>query len=74
MQLCSSGFRLSIIDIATGQQPLPNENLNLWIAFNGEIFNYIELRKHLEEKGHKFRTSSDTEVVVHLYEEYGENE
>lgn len=65
--------RLSIIDIATGQQPLPNSNLNLWIAFNGEIFNYIELREDLEEKGHQFRTQSDTEVIVHLYDEYGED-
>ena len=65
--------RLSIIDIAGGQQPLPNEDLSLWIVFNGEIFNYIELRKELEEKGHDFRTQSDTEVIVHLYEEYGEN-
>jgi asparagine synthase (glutamine-hydrolysing) len=65
--------RLSIIDIAGGQQPLPNEDLRLWIVFNGEIFNYIELRKELEDKGHKFRTQSDTEVIVHLYDEYGEN-
>ncbi len=64
--------RLSIIDIAGGQQPLPNEDLSLWIVFNGEIFNYIELRKELEEKGHHFRTQSDTEVIVHLYQEYGE--
>jgi len=65
--------RLSIIDIIGGQQPLPNEDLNLWIVFNGEIFNYIELRKELEEKGHRFRTQSDTEVIVHLYEEFGES-
>jgi asparagine synthase (glutamine-hydrolysing) len=65
--------RLCIIDIYGGQQPLPNEDLSLWIAFNGEIFNYIELRKELEEKGHHFRTHSDTEVLVHLYEEYGES-
>jgi len=65
--------RLSIIDIIGGQQPLPNEDLNLWIIFNGEIFNYIELRKELEEKGHRFRTQSDTEVIVHLYEEFGES-
>lgn len=65
--------RLSIIDISGGQQPMPNEDLSLWIAFNGEIFNYIELRKELEEKGHQFRTHSDTEVIVHLFEEYGEN-
>ena len=64
--------RLSIIDIAGGQQPLPNEDLNLWIIFNGEIFNYIELRNELEEKGHHFRTQSDTEVIVHLYQEFGE--
>jgi len=65
--------RLSIIDISGGQQPLPNEDLSLWIAFNGEIFNYIELRKELEEKGHHFRTHSDTEVIIHLFEEYGES-
>lgn len=71
----SIGFgsvRLSIIDIEGGQQPMPNEDLCLWIAFNGEIFNYIELRAELESKGHKFRTKSDTEVIVHLYEEFGE--
>ncbi len=64
--------RLSIIDIFGGQQPMANEDFTLWIVFNGEIFNYIELKKDLEKKGHHFRTSSDTEVVVHLYEEYGE--
>ncbi len=65
--------RLSIIDIAGGQQPMPNEDLTLWIVFNGEIFNYVELRKELTDKGHKFRTKSDTEVILHLYEEFGEN-
>lgn len=65
--------RLSIIDLAGGQQPIPNEDLTLWIVFNGEIFNYIELREELQKKGHKFRTKSDTEVILHLYEEYGEN-
>src|SRR5690606_5096028 len=65
--------RLSIVDIAGGQQPMPNEDLSLWIAFNGEIFNYIELRKELENKGHRFRTRSDTQVIIHLYEEYGED-
>lgn len=64
--------RLSIIDIESGQQPMPNEDLNLWITYNGEIFNYIELRKELESKGHHFRTQSDTEVIVHLYDEFGE--
>ena len=63
--------RLSIIDLANGQQPMPNQDLTLWITFNGEIFNYIELKKELEEKGHQFRTKSDTEILVHLYEEYG---
>ncbi len=64
--------RLSIIDIDGGHQPMPNEDLSLWIVFNGEIFNYVELRNELEEKGHNFRTQSDTEVIIHLYEEYGE--
>lgn len=65
--------RLSIIDIAGGQQPIPNEDLSLWIVFNGEIFNYIELRQELESSGHKFRTHTDTEVILHLYEEYGDD-
>ncbi len=71
----NTGFgsvRLSIIDLEGGHQPMPNEDLNLWIVYNGEIFNYIELREELEKKGHKFRTQSDTEVIVHLFEEYGE--
>src|ERR1700742_3756336 len=56
--------RLSIIDLATGQQPLANADGTLWIVFNGEIFNYIELREALERLGHVFRTRSDTEVIV----------
>lgn len=63
--------RLSIIDLSTGQQPISNEDGTLWIVFNGEIFNYIELRPELEARGHRFTTSSDTEVLLHLYEEYG---
>ncbi|MFO1477573.1 MAG: asparagine synthase (glutamine-hydrolyzing) [Verrucomicrobiota bacterium] len=63
--------RLSIIDLSGGSQPIPNEDETLWVVFNGEIFNYIELRPDLEARGHKFRTSSDTEVILHLYEEYG---
>jgi len=63
--------RLSIIDLQTGQQPISSESKNLWIVFNGEIFNYIELRKELTQKGYVFHTSSDTEVVVNLFEEYG---
>ena len=65
--------RLSIIDLTGGHQPMPNENLTLWIVFNGEIFNYVELKKELQNKGHNFRTQSDTEVIIHLYEEYGED-
>lgn len=65
--------RLSIIDLHTGQQPLCNEDASLWIVFNGEIFNYLELRAELEIAGHQFSTNSDTEVILHLYEEYGVN-
>jgi asparagine synthase (glutamine-hydrolysing) len=64
--------RLSIIDLAGGQQPMCNEDSTLWITFNGEIFNYLELRQELISKGHRFATRSDTEVILHLYEEKGE--
>jgi asparagine synthase (glutamine-hydrolysing) len=68
------GFRrLSIIDLSEGHQPLSNEDGNLWITFNGEIYNYRELREMLIGRGHEFKTHSDTEVIVHLFEEYGEN-
>jgi len=65
--------RLSIIDLATGKQPISNEDGSIWIVFNGEIYNHIELRKELTAKGHQFRTQSDTEAIVHAYEEYGED-
>ena len=63
--------RLSIIDLSTGQQPLANETGELWIVFNGEIFNYLELREELERHGHRFKTKSDTEVIVHAWEQWG---
>lgn len=67
------GFRrLSIIDLATGDQPMENEDGDLRIVFNGEIYNFAQLRDHLHAKGHTFRTRSDTETILHLYEEEGE--
>ena len=65
--------RLSIIDLAGGHQPLANEDETVWIVFNGEIYNFGELHDELVKKGHVFKTRSDTEVIVHLYEEEGEN-
>ncbi|MEN4098398.1 MAG: hypothetical protein ROW52_00620, partial [Anaerolineaceae bacterium] len=64
--------RLSIIDVHGGRQPIHNEDASIWIVFNGEIYNYPYLRQMLEEAGHTFATQTDTEVIVHLYEEYGE--
>lgn len=65
--------RLSIIDLASGQQPLSNEDGTLWVVFNGEIFNFVELREELLALGHVFRTKSDTEVIVHAFESWGED-
>jgi asparagine synthase (glutamine-hydrolysing) len=64
--------RLSIIDLSGGAQPMHNEDATLWVTFNGEIFNFVELRQELAAKGHTFATKSDTEVILHAYEEWGE--
>ncbi|MEJ2706156.1 MAG: asparagine synthase (glutamine-hydrolyzing) [Anaerolineales bacterium] len=64
--------RLSIIDLVTGNQPVSNEDKTVWIVFNGEIYNFRELHAQLENRGHVFATKSDTEVIVHAYEEYGD--
>jgi asparagine synthase (glutamine-hydrolysing) len=64
--------RLSIIDLKGGRQPIANEDQSAWIVCNGEIYNYKELRRGLEQSGHRFATHSDTEVILHLYEQYGE--
>jgi len=63
--------RLSIIDLAGGLQPIANEDETLWVIVNGEVFNYLELREELRARGHRFRTGSDSEVILHLYEEIG---
>ena len=65
--------RLSIIDVAGGRQPMSIDDGRFWITFNGEIFNYVELREELVRKGHQFATRSDTEVILHMYQEEGEN-
>src|SRR5437868_1331358 len=63
--------RLSIIDTATGHQPISNEEDNIWIVYNGEIYNHEQLRSDMQARGHRYRTRSDTESIIHLYEEYG---
>src|SRR5687768_9261090 len=63
--------RLSIIDLATGDQPLANEDESVWVVFNGEIYNFADVRAELEAAGHVFRTRSDTEIIVHGYEQWG---
>src|SRR5919106_6666032 len=64
--------RLNVIDLVTGHQPISNEDGRIWVVFNGEIYNYRELRQELEKRGHRFSTDTDTETIVHAYEEYGE--
>ena len=65
--------RLSIVDLRTGQQPLSNENGSIWVTFNGEIYNHADIRAELESRGHRYRTHSDTETIVHAYEEWGDD-
>ncbi len=65
--------RLAIIDRAGGEQPMTNEDRSVWIVFNGEVYNHRELRRELKARGHQFRTQSDTEAIIHAYEEYGDD-
>jgi len=65
--------RLAILDLDTGRQPISNEDDSIWIVFNGEIYNYVEIKRDLQKRGHRFKTKSDTEIIIHLYEEKGVN-
>jgi asparagine synthase (glutamine-hydrolysing) len=65
--------RLSIVDLSNGRQPLSNEDGSVWVVLNGELYGFQDIAKDLESRGHRFRTHSDTEIIVHLYEEYGED-
>lgn len=65
--------RLSVIDLKTGHQPIANETGTVWVVYNGEIYNFLQVRKELESRGHVFRTQTDTEIIVHAYEEYGDD-
>ena len=65
--------RLSIVDLSTGQQPLSNEDGSIWVVFNGEIYNHADIRRELESHGHHYRTKSDTETIVHAYEQWGDD-
>ncbi len=64
--------RLSIVDLASGQQPMPNEDASIWVSYNGEIYNHAELRSELEAAGHAYRTRSDTETILHAFEQWGD--
>ena len=69
---CGLGMRrLSIIDLSTGHQPISNEDGTVWVVFNGEVYNYQDLRRDLISQGHQFKTNSDTETLIHLYEQEG---
>src|SRR3954447_19066050 len=65
--------RLSIVDLAGGHQPLANENGSIWVTFNGEIYNHAAVRPDLERAGHRYKTRSDTETIIHAYEEWGDD-
>src|SRR3989338_11569557 len=73
-KFCTLGNRrLSIIDLKKGKQPIHNEDKTIWVVFNGEIYNFLDIKDELEKRGHSFYTNTDTEVIVHAYEEYKED-